>query len=471
MPPCYGLYCRLPAWTQNVAISTYGVYWYWQRFGPGYRAYVEEYAQRDRWTAGDWHAWQQERLGRLLPAAAASVPYYRKTWDREQQAAARARRLEDLPLLSKEVVRLEPDAFVRQDLPAPPRLVFPTSGSTGTPLRTCWTTAELRRSLAVREVRSAGWAGTSFRLPRATMSGRMIVPDPLTTGPFYRYNLVERQVYLSLYHLRPDRAAAYVGALKRHGVRWVTGTPVALHLLAQAILEQRLEVPPLLALIAISEKVARHMRPVMERAYRCPVFEEYSCVEHGVLATECEQRRLHVSPDVGVVEILRPDGTPCEPGEAGEVVTTSLLCTSQPLVRYRLGDLAAWDSEPCPCGRSMPVIKEVLGRIEDVVVGPDGRQMVRFHLVFSDQPHVREGQVVQEEIDRLRLKVVPSPGYGPADTADLLQRVQRQFGPQMSVVVELVDAIPRRANGKFQAVVSRLRNRGLAAMETTGIEQ
>jgi len=58
----------------------------------------------------------------------------------------------------------------------------------------------------------------------------------------------------------------------------------------------------------------------------------------------------------------------------------------QPLIRFRLGDLAAWDPEPCSCGSSMPILKEVVGRVEDVVVGPDGRQMVRFHGIFVDQP-------------------------------------------------------------------------------------
>jgi phenylacetate-CoA ligase len=451
-----------------VAISTYGVYWYWKRFGPGYHCYVEEYAERNDWTAGQWQAWQQEQLGRLLRASADAVPYYRHVWRKPERAAARSGRLDELPLLNKEAVREEPEAFVRRDLPAPPELVFPTSGSTGTPLRTRWTTEELRRSIAVREVRSAGWAGVSFGLPRATLSGRMVVPDPLTRGPFHRYNLVERQVYLSLYHIRADRARAYVRALERHGVRWLTGTPVAAYLLAQAILEQQLTVPPLLALITISEKAAPEMRQVLEQAYGCPVFDEYSCVEHGVLATECEHHRLHVSPDVGVVEILRPDGSPCQSGEVGEVVTTSLLCTSQPLVRYRLGDLAAWDPRPCPCGRQLPVIKEIVGRVEDVVVGPDGRQMVRFHLVFSEQPHVREGQVVQEQIDRIRLKVVPAPGFGPADRENLVQRVRRQLGPEVAVVVELVEAIPRTASGKFQAVVSHLPKRDATSPQMTG---
>jgi phenylacetate-CoA ligase len=105
------------------------------------------------------------------------------------------------------------------------------------------------------------------------------------------------------------------------------------------------------------------------------------------------------------------------------------------------------------------VIKEVVGRIEDVVVGPDGRQMVRFHGIFVDQPHVREGQIVQEAVDRIRAKVVAADGFGPDDERDIVRRIQQRLTDQVHVVVEVVDEIPRTKAGKFQAVVSLLDRR------------
>ena len=194
----------------------------------------------------------------------------------------------------------------------------------------------------------------------------------------------------------------------------------------------------------------------MERAYRCRIYEEYSTVENVLFASECESGRLHVSQDAGVVEILREDGTACGPGEVGEVVATCLMRTYQPLIRFRLGDLAAWEDSPCPCGRAMPVIKEVVGRVEDVVVGPDGRQMVRFHGVFVDLPHIREGQIVQEALDHIVVKVVPAGQFGPRDEQVLIERVRQRLGSQVTVTVQLVDSIPRTKAGKFQAVVCRL---------------
>jgi len=209
------LYARLPLLLQHAAVSAFGAYWYWQRFGPGYRRYVAEYTARDHWSAAEWNAWQRRRLRAVLAGAAREVPYYRDTWTTAECRAALAGHLTALPLLGKEPLRADPQAFVWPRRAPRRPLIFHTSGSTGTPIASYWSLAELRRSLAVREVRSAGWAGVSFRDPRATFSGRMVEPDPLSAGPFYRYNAVERQTYLSPFHLRPATARQYVAALQR----------------------------------------------------------------------------------------------------------------------------------------------------------------------------------------------------------------------------------------------------------------
>jgi len=450
------LYARLPTWAQHVAVSAYGIYWNRLRFGSGYREFVAGYRERDRYTRDQWARYQHDRLKQLCEIAITHVPYYRQTWTAREQAAARAGRLEELPLLEKEPMRADAQAFVRQDS-RERAVVFHTSGSTGTPIACMWTSREYRNALALREVRSANWAGVSFSRPRATFSGRIVEPDPESQGPFYRFNLVERQTYLSAFHLRRETAAAYVKALERHHIEWITGYAVSAYLLARFIVEEGLTVDaPLRAIVTTSEKVTPVMRATMEQAFGCPVFEEYSTVENAVFASECEHHRLHVSPDSGIVELVRPDGTPVEPGEPGEVVATCLMRDYQPMIRFRIGDLATWDPEPCPCGREMPVLKEVLGRVEDVIIGSDGREMVRFHGIFTDQPHVREGQIIQETLTRIRVKVVSAPGFGAADAANITARMHQRLGPRVEIVVEEVASIPRTKAGKFQPVISLL---------------
>lgn len=449
------LYSHLPNAGQNLAASIFGLYRHWLRSGPGYDEQVRGYRQRDAWSKELFQAYQHDTLKRLLENAATHIPFYRQAWSRPERSAAKEGRLSELPLLSKDPIRAAPADFVREDARTLLRYKFLTSGSSGTPVSTFWTAREVRDARALREVRSANWAGVSFREGRATFSGRIVVPDANSEGPFHRYNRVEKQVYFSAFHLSPTNSARYVDALWLHEIRWLTGYAVSYYLLARHILDRGLDVPPLKAVVTTSEKLTPEMRIIMEQAYGCPVFEEYGTVENAIFASECPHRRLHLSPDAGVVEILRPDGSPCDPGEPGEVVTTGFIRQYQPFIRYRLGDVAAWDPEPCTCGRHMPVLKEVVGRLEDVIVGPDGRQMVRFHGIFAGQDNVIEGQVIQESLERIRVKIVPTPAFAQADGLDIENRVRQRLGEVM-VIVETVESIPRSANGKFRAVVSRI---------------
>ena len=464
------LYARLPVWGQHAAVSAFGLYWYRLRFGGGYERMLRGYRARERYTTEQWREYQRSELQSLLSETADRVPYYEHAWSKEQKAAAAAGDLEALPLLEKDPIRADPESFLRRDVDTQQKLVFHTSGSTGTPIATIWEPEEFRETIAVREARSMNWAGVSYSQPRAVFSGRMVEPNPHSRGPYYRFNVVERQVYLSPFHLRPETAAAYVEALRRHEIVWLTGYAVSFYLLAKFMLELRIPPPPTLqAVITTSEKLTQNMRQVMERAYGCRVWEEYSTVENSLFVSECVEGRLHSSPDIAIVEILRPDGTACGPGEPGEVVTTCLIRRFQPFIRYRLGDVAVWDSDSCPCGRQMPVMKEVCGRVEDVVIGPDGRQMVRFHGIFVDLPAVREGQIIQEELDRIRARVVPAESYGDDIAGEIAKRIRQRLGSQVKVEVETVESIPRTPSGKFQAVLSLLRDKGAHAAERTGL--
>ena len=143
-------------------------------------------------------------------------------------------------------------------------------------------------------------------------------------------------------------------------------------------------------------------------------------------------------------------------GGSGEVLATNFTRPSQPMIRYRVGDMAAHSDEQPRCGRGMPVLREVFGRVEETVYGLDGRRMVRFHEIFVNQPHVQEGQIIQEKLDLIRVKVVPKPGYDTDDEQDIIVRIQQRLTADTHVVVEPVKKIERTKNGKFRAVICNL---------------
>ena len=137
------------------------------------------------------------------------------------------------------------------------------------------------------------------------------------------------------------------------------------------------------AVVTSSEKLTPAMRQVFADVYGCKTFDGWGSVESCGLVTECEWGSLHVSEDAGIIEILDDELKPVSAGEQGAVYCTGLLNYDQPLIRYKIGDTMIPSDRVCGCGRQMPVIQEIMGRIEDEIVGKDGRKMVRFHSVFN----------------------------------------------------------------------------------------
>jgi phenylacetate-CoA ligase len=174
-------------------------------------------------------------------------------------------------------------------------------------------------------------------------------------------------------------------------------------------------------------------------------------------ASECEARRLHLWPEAGWVEVLDEEDRPAPPGTPGSLVATCLINPDLPLVRYRVGDAVtlAPAEERCPCGRTLPILRSVEGRLDDVVYTRDGRRLGCLDVVHGGMP-VREAQVVQETLDRLRVLYVPAPGFSERTREEMAAEIRGQMGP-VEVLFEEVTAVPRGPNGKFRMIVCRVR--------------
>lgn len=459
------IYPYFPVTVQNLGISVFGYAYKRERFGAAFEPTLREFLERDRWPEDRMRSHLDGRLREVLRRAW-DAPYYREQWAAaglrpDDLSEITASTLHRLPILEKQDLRRSPMAFVPdRGQPVRALLSYYSSGSTGTPIRAVCTRYGQQRFAAAREARSYRWAGTSILRPRAMIGGQPVVATGRARPPFYRYNFAERQVYFSAYHISPATILDYVEGFNRYRPESVTGYAFSQFVVARLMLEQGLpfDFTPRAA-ITSSERLTDRMRQVIHRAWNCRAFEEYGSVENCALATECEAGSLHVSPDFGIVEIVDDHGNPVRPGEEGRVLCTGLLNEAQFLIRYEIGDTAIWSDQRCGCGRDhLPVLQAITGRVEDVVVGPDGRELVRFHGIFIDLPHVLEGQVIQEALDRFRVRVIAEDGFGHEQERDIQRRFDDRLGP-VSVTVERVSELERTARGKVRAVISLLNPR------------
>ena len=448
------LYWRLPVYFQERALSLYA--------GKLNRTYYgSEYAKFKEWLQGwqDWspsfiEEWKNERLQYIVSLAAKQVPYYQKAYkDRSWEKVRSENDLHLLPVVEKQSMRQNEHAFLVEGKDPGALWMEKTSGTTGTSQRIYWPMAMAQQWWAVTEVMVRYVAGVAQEMPRAMVGGRPVVRGKTRKPPYWRFNSRWNQLYLSSYHISNNTAPDYITALKRYGSQWMTGYGSSIAALAESAMEYGLPPLPLKSVIVSGDTLLNGMRSSIEKYFQCKCFDHYGQCEGIVMAMECSHGRMHMIPVLGIIEILREDGSPCSSGEVGEIVATSLLNDAMPLIRYRTGDYAAWAvQQHCLCGNQNPIIAHLEGRIDDYLVTSDGRKVGRLSTAMKRSPTIHSAQLVQEKPGHAYLLVRPGSGYKRTHAAAVKDDILERIGKFEIDIVECSE-IPKTLSGKTILVV------------------
>ena len=191
----------------------------------------------------------------------------------------------------------------------------------------------------------------------------------------------------------------------------------------------------------------------------CTLHSSYLTFEAGLIGFECERcDGHHVNVDLCALRIVGDDGRSVDADVSGEVVISNLFNRAMVLLNYRLDDLAALRAEPCVCGRSLPVLEGVQGRLSEIVTLADGRKLSGLHVEGFFREELRQAlkvQIAQSRPGEIRLRIVPFKNVD-RDTlrTTLTRRAEQVFGADAVVTVEFVDDLASTPAGKFPKVVS-----------------
>lgn len=447
------LYWRLPVLLQETALSMYARRLDRLYYGGDYEKWRDWFRASKSWTLAESLEWQSSRLREILALCASAVPHYRDAWNgADWKQIGGTAELSRLPRLDKQAIRENERSFLVDGLRPDDLWVEKTSGTSGTALRIYWPMSMLPRWWALTEVMVRNAAGVAQEIPRAMMGGRAVVRGDATHPPYWRFNARWRQLYLSSYHVSKTSAPGYVEAMRRYGSRWITGYGSAIAALAESAIEAGIPPFPLEAAITSGDTLLPGMRAAIERFFQCRCFDHYGQCEGVAMAMECREGRMHVIPSVGIVEILREDGTPCAPGEVGEIVATGLMNDAMPLVRYRLADYAAWSAGgPCACGNPQPALDRVEGRVDDYLRTASGRRIGRL-AGFRGSPAIHSAQLVQDSPSHAFLLVRPGATYSRKDAERVRGDILSRAG-DLTIDIAEVAEIPKTRQGKTILVV------------------
>lgn len=429
------------------------------------RSYLRFLERSQYLSPEDVRRYQEQRLRRLVDHAYYNVSHYRLAMDRAGVKPEDVATLDDLgklPLLSKEQCRRRLyNGLLANGLKPAELLRVTTSGSTGEPF-VCYAD---RRQLEFRfaaTLRSMAWTGYRFgdrqvRLWHQTigMTRWQVVKERLDA-------ILCRRAFVPVFEIREANVRRMLRRIRRIRPVLIDGYAEALNLLAAFAGGDgsggRL---PTRGIISSAQTLPDASRAAIESAFGCRVFDKYGSREFSGIAYECEAHDgHHVVAESYIVEVLR-DHRPAAPGEIGEVVITDLNNFSMPFIRYRIGDLAvAMDpGVPCPCGRGLPRVGSIEGRVQSIVVGADGRLVpgaLFSHLLKDYETVVRRFQVVQRERGAIEFKVIKGGRFTPERFEEILRQLRSRLGAELRIDVRFVDEIPLVRTGKHSAVISEL---------------
>jgi phenylacetate-CoA ligase len=413
---------------------------------------LKKLQERERLDRASYQRLHEAALRETLRYALCMVPLYATDRWRQALAGADPERLLSWPILDRHTVKTHAAQLLARG--RHPGLFYRnSSASTGEPLRVAW------------NPNGAGWGWAN---EYNAMMWHGLQPGARTLLMWGSGHALQDWVrnckIFPTKQLTSERLEAAAQYLLREQPELCMGLPSALTLLARHVranYPERFAADGSGSLVPFvklgGEQVYPFQREELSRHLGAKVFESYGCTEVGPIAGECPAGSMHILSDNVHVEICR-DGEPVAPGESGDIVVTSLVNRAMPLIRCRIGDSGRVSPDPCPCGRPLPVLQDLVGRAADVFLTADGRQVhgaafgYALQSLLADAPVGAIRQVLFQQVDTRYWKalVESGDGFDMALAARLTNVVHATFGQECRVEIERTSVVPREPSGKFR---------------------
>jgi phenylacetate-CoA ligase len=435
--------------------------WEHLRGRPTYQL-LDQLHRTERASADELAQLRTGLLRRLVRHAYEHTSHYRRVLDDAGLYPGNIRTVDDivkLPVLDRTTAKRSVDLRTASW----PRVavVKTTSGSTGEPLEVRFS-AESRSWRDATRWRGFGWGGYRMGMKAIHLWGLPAEPPPVwQRAKIALDRRLRRDIYVSCMVRSDEALRSMVDTIRRERPDAMLGYAQALTDLARFINRRGLRDWDTIPVLYGAERLWPHDRAELEQAFGPAVFETYGCREFMLIGSECEAHDgLHESAENLIVEVLVEENgrwRAARPGEVGQVAVTDLHNLACPFIRYLTGDRAtARAPSRCACGRTLPKLGPIEGRVTDTLRDGDGNPVegILFNILFLNlASYTRQFQAVQEANGRVVLKIVPQvPGGLPPNSVALIREFVGTHLRGVPLDIEVVADIPLTRAGKLQRV-------------------
>jgi phenylacetate-CoA ligase len=431
-----------------------------------YRSLQRDVA-RNQWLSRDELAaitWERQKA--IVRHAFDNCPFYRRKYSAAGFAPGDLKQADDfarLPILTKEELRSGIGEIVAEGCPPSRLLKKFTGGSTGIPVMVYH---DLASALMIDGLhrRTIGSWGLKHGCRTAHIWGLNRLNEQYlhsTQSSWRRF--LTNYVLLDAFDMTREKLTEFHDLLSRFRPELIISYTSAMVSFARFVQERGGTGLSPAAIWLTSEPTHEFQKSLVERVFQSTVFDQYGSVEVLFCASECSVRNgLHINSDFRLIEIADSTGRPLGPGHKGQVVVTDLANYAAPLIRYRNEDIASLLDRPCECGRTLPLMSKVDGRIYDMFVLPDGSEVYghRFTTFFYDYvDQVRNFQVHQTDPAHAVVRIVATPRCAREELSSRVQSVFRSYTKGLiAFEILFVEEIPAEASGKYRFAKSDVRS-------------
>ena len=411
----------------------------------------------ERWPIERLHDYQFQNIKLLLIHVFEKIPYYHNLFMANSFNPYKDfNGIEDLSLLP--VLRQQQARQVKEQLADGSKLAeaieLRTSGTTGEPF-ICYASPKHWIMEQGATWRHWKWMGYRFRDRMAIL--RSYVPKG--NDPLWKVDRTRNFFYLSAYHISEENIELYVNKLNEWKIKFLRGYPSSLYILAKYMSMKSLSIKPPKGILTASETLLPHHRKTIEETFGAPVFNWYGLGEPAITIMECEAHEgMHINMEYGICELLTD---PNLPADQRKIVATSIHNDAMPLIRYETKDIAVVGSKAeCSCGRSLPIIKRILGRSDDFLYGSAGRILpsVNFYTLFYEYPELIRFQIEQESKEEIIVRIMRPDRWKTEKRARLLEELNDRFGSEIKITLLENEQFVQMGEGKTPVIIQRTKD-------------